>query len=48
MREAQIAVVGGGPGGLTAALAAAKAGAQVTLIDGYATLGGQYYRQSHA
>jgi NADPH-dependent 2,4-dienoyl-CoA reductase/sulfur reductase-like enzyme len=44
-REREIVVVGGGPGGLSAALAAARAGAQVTLIDGYARSGGQYYRQ---
>ncbi len=41
----EVAVVGGGAGGLSAALAAAKAGAQVTLLDAYPALGGQYYRQ---
>ena len=46
MRQAQIAVIGAGPGGLMASLAASKAGAQVTLIDAYSRLGGQYYRQS--
>ena len=46
MKPAQIAVIGGGPGGLMASLAAAQAGAQVTLIDAYSRLGGQYYRQS--
>ena len=45
-QSAQIAVIGGGPGGLMASLAASKAGAQVTLIDAYPQLGGQYYRQS--
>lgn len=40
-----IAIIGGGPGGLYAALSAAQSGAQVTLIDSYQTLGGQYYHQ---
>lgn len=39
-----VAVVGAGPAGLHAALAAAHAGAQVTLIDGYPRPGGQYFR----
>jgi NADPH-dependent 2,4-dienoyl-CoA reductase/sulfur reductase-like enzyme/bacterioferritin-associated ferredoxin len=41
-------VVGAGPAGLSAALAAARAGAQVTLIDNYRSPGGQYYRQPAA
>lgn len=41
----EIVVVGGGPGGLSAALAATKAGARVTLLDAYAAPGGQYYYQ---
>ena len=45
MREAEIVIVGGGPAGLTAALEAATAGAEVVLIDEYPTLGGQYYKQ---
>ena len=45
MEESEIIVIGGGPGGLSAALAAARAGAQVTLIDAYAHPGGQYYHQ---
>jgi NADPH-dependent 2,4-dienoyl-CoA reductase/sulfur reductase-like enzyme len=45
MEEIEIVVIGGGPGGLSAALAAARAGAQVTLIDAYAHPGGQYYHQ---
>ncbi len=44
-QQAQVAVVGAGPAGLSAALAAAQAGAQVTLIDNYRQPGGQYYRQ---
>ena len=41
----EIVVVGAGPGGLRAALAAAQAGAQVTLIDSHRQPGGQYFRQ---
>ena len=40
-----VCVVGGGPAGLSAALAAASEGARVALVDGGARLGGQYYRQ---
>ncbi|MCL4488277.1 MAG: NAD(P)/FAD-dependent oxidoreductase [Chloroflexi bacterium] len=45
MNQAQIVVVGAGPGGLNAALAAAQAGAQVTLVDSNVQPGGQYFRQ---
>jgi thioredoxin reductase len=41
MRAAQIAVVGGGPAGLSAAIAAAKTGAQTVLFDEQPTVGGQ-------
>jgi NADPH-dependent 2,4-dienoyl-CoA reductase/sulfur reductase-like enzyme len=41
-----VAVVGAGPAGLAAALAAADLGAAVTLIDAAPTPGGQIYRQS--
>ena len=44
--QVEIAVVGAGPGGLSAALAAAQAGAQVALIDNNRHPGGQYYRQT--
>ena len=40
-----LVVVGSGPAGLSAALAAAQLGAQVTIADAYPTPGGQYYRQ---
>ena len=45
MREVEIAIVGGGPAGLRAALEASAAGAEVVLIDEYPTLGGHYYKQ---
>lgn len=46
--QAEVVVVGAGPAGLSAALAGARAGAQVTLIDNYRQPGGQYYRQPAA
>ena len=48
MRETDVAVVGAGPAGLAAALAAAEAGARVTLLDESATPGGQYFRHPPA
>jgi len=42
MQTTQIAIVGGGPAGLAAALAAVEAGATVTLIDEQPTLGGHW------
>ena len=46
--QAEVVVVGAGPAGQRAALSAAQAGAQVTLIDTYRQPGGQYYRQPAA
>ena len=43
--EPEILVVGGGPAGLAAAIAARRAGAGVMLIDERSSLGGQYYKQ---
>jgi thioredoxin reductase len=43
-----VAIVGAGPAGLSAALAAAGAGAGVVLIDAYRRPGGQFYRQPAA
>lgn len=40
-----IAIVGAGPAGLSAALAAAGAGARVTVLDEYPQPGGQFYKQ---
>ncbi len=42
---AELAVVGGGPAGLAAALSAARRGVDVTLIDSNPALGGQIWRQ---
>jgi len=39
-----IAIIGAGPAGLSAAVAAAKGGEKVTLIDSSSQLGGQYWR----
>ncbi|NPV71069.1 MAG: FAD-dependent oxidoreductase [Firmicutes bacterium] len=47
MRQTEIAVIGAGPAGLCAALAAASCGAQVTLIDREDRLGGQLIKQTH-
>lgn len=40
-----LAVVGAGPAGLAAALAAARRGVHVTVVDSAARAGGQFYRQ---
>jgi thioredoxin reductase len=40
-----VLVVGAGPAGLCAALAAARAGARVCLLDERSSLGGQYFKQ---
>jgi NADPH-dependent 2,4-dienoyl-CoA reductase/sulfur reductase-like enzyme len=45
MRSAEVAVVGAGPAGLSAAVEASGAGAEVVLIDQYLRPGGQYFRQ---
>jgi NADPH-dependent 2,4-dienoyl-CoA reductase/sulfur reductase-like enzyme/bacterioferritin-associated ferredoxin len=44
--ETELAIVGAGPAGLAAAVAAAAVGCQVTVIDAYARPGGQYYKQT--
>ncbi|WP_207712832.1 FAD-dependent oxidoreductase [Desulfofundulus sp. TPOSR] len=43
----EIAVIGGGPAGLCAALEAANAGARVVLLDRQDRLGGQLIKQTH-
>lgn len=46
--RARLAVIGAGPAGLAAALAAAGRGVRVTLIDSAPRAGGQFYRQPAA
>ena len=41
----EVLVVGAGPGGLAAAIAAQRLGAQVTVVDERAAPGGQYFKQ---
>lgn len=45
MLTTEVAVVGAGPAGLSAALEASLAGASVTIIDEYSRPGGQYFKQ---
>ncbi|MFP3953330.1 MAG: FAD-dependent oxidoreductase [Candidatus Acetothermia bacterium] len=45
--ETDVLVIGGGPAGLKGALAAAGAGAQVTVVDENPSLGGQLVKQTH-
>jgi len=47
-RQVAVAVVGGGPAGMAAAIAARRAGASVVLIDEYAAPGGQIWRRHYA
>mgnify|MGYP001473163866 CR=1 FL=1 len=47
MEKAEIAVVGGGPAGMAAAIEAARSGADVTLIDENSRPGGQLFKQIH-
>ncbi|MFE7853888.1 FAD-dependent oxidoreductase [Streptomyces sp. NPDC057403] len=46
--RAHLAVIGAGPAGLAATLAAAARGLRVTLVDSAAEAGGQFYRQPAA
>lgn len=45
LKQTEIAIVGAGPAGVSAAITAAQAGAKVTLIDENANPGGQYFKQ---
>ncbi|MEM3736485.1 MAG: FAD-dependent oxidoreductase [Candidatus Bathyarchaeia archaeon] len=46
-RETDLAVIGGGPAGLSAAIYGARLGLNVVLIDENPTLGGQLVKQTH-
>ena len=45
--EREIVVIGAGPAGLCAAIEAARAGAQVMLVDENSRPGGQLFKQIH-
>ena len=45
MKEKELIILGSGPGGLSAACEAAKAGVSITLLDENPNPGGQIYRQ---
>jgi sarcosine oxidase subunit alpha len=47
LKETDIAIIGGGPAGLSAAIYAASLGVKVTLIDDGLELGGQLIKQTH-
>lgn len=47
MKTTEIAIIGGGPAGMCAALAAAGQGAKVALFDSSKILGGQLIKQTH-
>src|SRR5262245_55855978 len=48
MTRRQLAIVGAGPAGLAAAIAAAEGGLRPTVIDENPRIGGQIYRQAPA
>ena len=45
MSSDDLVVIGGGPAGISAALAAAERGVEVCLVDNAPVLGGQVWRQ---
>ena len=47
MKKTDIAIIGGGPAGLSAAISAASLGAKIVLIDDGLELGGQLIKQTH-
>jgi sarcosine oxidase subunit alpha len=47
MKKTDIAIVGGGPAGLCAAISAASSGASVSIIERNISLGGQLNKQTH-
>ena len=44
-KQVDVAIVGGGPAGMAAAVAAREAGSSVVVIDEYAAPGGQIWRR---
>lgn len=46
MRQVDVAIIGGGPAGLIAAIELTQASVKFVLIDAYPQLGGQYFMQS--
>ena len=47
MKELELVILGAGPGGVAAAVEAARAGLSVTMLDENAKPGGQIFRQFH-
>lgn len=47
MKQCEVLIIGGGPAGLSAAISAARAGAQVTVLETNAKAGGQLVKQTH-
>lgn len=47
MKQVEIAIIGGGPAGLCAAISAASSGANVLIIERNNKLGGQLVKQTH-
>ena len=45
MKDKELVIIGGGPGGIAVAIEATKSGVAVTLLDENPRLGGQIYRQ---
>lgn len=46
MRRADVAVVGAGPAGMAAAIAASESGAHVIVLDEYRRMGGQFFKRA--
>ena len=48
MTNTRLMIIGGGPAGMSAAIAAARHGIASTIIDEGRALGGQIYREPHS